>query len=96
MRIYEEEIYCPSDMTEKPGGLQIKGFGVKPRRSFSLHTALHQSVEETADSDSELGGLLIRSPTPESPLTPWAAMISVEATNESAEDMEFVVDRLKG
>ena len=85
MRIYEEEIYCPSDMTEKPGGLQIKGFSVKPRRSCSLQTALHQSVVETADSDSELGGLLrespepctppIRSPTPESPLTPGAARI---------------------
>jgi len=46
-------IYCPPDMTEKPGGLQIKRSDIRPGRSCSLQTALHQPVVEAADSDSE-------------------------------------------
>ena len=36
----------------------------------------------------------VRSPTPESPLNPGAARISLEATNESEENMEAIVDIL--
>ena len=87
-------------MTEKPEGLQIKGFCVRPGRRCSLQTALHQSVVETADPDAELEELLrnttepctppVSSPTLRSPLTPGAARISVEAANGSEENMEAV------
>ena len=40
MRIYEDGIYRPSDITEKPGGLQIKRFGVRPRRGAALYRQL--------------------------------------------------------
>jgi len=46
MRINEERIYCPPAMIEKPGGLQIKGSGIRDGRSCSLHTALHYTVVE--------------------------------------------------
>ena len=43
-------------MIEKPGGLQIKGSGIRNGRSFSLQTALHHPIVEAAEpEDSEYG-----------------------------------------
>ena len=67
MRIYEDRIYRPPDMTEKPGGLQIKGSGIRLGRSCTLQTALHQQVVEAADSDSKLEELLRDTPEPGTP-----------------------------
>ena len=56
MRIYEDGIYRPPDMIEKPGGLQIKGSGIRDRRSCTSQTALHHAVVEAAEpDDSEYG-----------------------------------------
>lgn len=70
-----------------------------------MQTAFHHSVVKAADSDSKLEELLRDTPEPgtplvpppdlESPLTPGAARITLEAANESAEDMEAVVDQLQ-
>ena len=38
-------------MSEKPGGLQIKGSGIRDGRSCSLQTALHPPVVEAAEPD---------------------------------------------
>ena len=51
MRIYLDGIYSPPDMNEKPGGLQIKGSGIRDGRSCSLQTALHPPVVEAAEPD---------------------------------------------
>ena len=50
---YEDAIYRPPGMTEKPGSLQIKGFGFRPGRSCSLQTDLQHLVAETTDLESE-------------------------------------------
>jgi len=36
MRIYEDGIYRPPDMIEKPGGLHVKGSSIRDVRSCSL------------------------------------------------------------
>ena len=54
MRIYEDGIYRPPDITEKPGGLQIKRFGVRPGRRCSLQTALNGSVVVAAEEQDDL------------------------------------------
>ena len=84
MRIYEDGIYRPPDMTEKPRGVQIKEFGVRPGRRCSLQNRVLLQCTPP-----------VPSPTPESPLSPGAARILVEAANESEENMEAVVDRFK-
>ena len=84
MRIYEDGIYRPPDMTEKPRGVQIKEFGVRPGRRCSLQNRVLLLCTPP-----------VPSPTPESPLSPGAARILVEAANESEENMEAVVDRFK-
>ena len=60
---------------------------------------------EALDSDSELEELLrdipepgtppVQSPTPEYPFTPGAARITEEASYETSEDIEDVVDELQ-
>ena len=57
--------------------------------------------QKTPDSDPEIEDLLrgtpelqVRSPTPDRPLTPGAARITVEAANEPAVNMKAVVERL--
>ena len=67
MRIYEDEIYYPPDMTEKPGSLLITGSNVRPGENCSLHTAPQEPVVETSDSDSELEELLRDTPEPGTP-----------------------------
>ena len=84
MRIYEDGIYRPPDMTEKPRGVQIKEFGVRPGRRCSLQNRVLLQCTPP-----------VPSPTPESPLSPGAARILVEAANESEENMEAVVDRFR-
>ena len=96
MRIYEDKIYGPPDMTEKPGGLYIEGYIIRDGQSCSLQAAPHHPVME-AYSDLELEGLLRDTPEPrytpvptldlEFPLPPGAAMISTKAVNVSAGDM---------
>ena len=49
MRIYEDGIYRPPDMIEKPEGQQIRGFGIRDGRSCSLQTALHHLVVKAAE-----------------------------------------------
>ena len=51
MRIYEDGIYRPPDMIEKPRGLQIKRSSIRDGRSCLLQTALHYPVVEAADSE---------------------------------------------
>jgi len=60
MRIYEDRIFCPPDMTEKPGGLQIKRFGVRPERHCSFQTAIHRSVVEAAKEQDDLEAELLQ------------------------------------
>ena len=79
MRIYEDKIYGPPDMSKKPGGLHIEGHIIRDGRSCSLQAAAHHPVME-AYSDLELEGLLRDTPEPrytpvptpdlEFPLTP--------------------------
>ena len=101
MRIYEDGIYLPPDMIEKPGGLQIKRLG----RSCSVQTAHDQLVVGKTDPDSLLEELLrdspepdtppVRSPTTESPLTPRAARVNPGAVEEPAISLDAVVDQLQ-
>ena len=51
MRIYEDGIYHPPDMIEKPGGLQIKGSCIRDGRSCSLQAALYHPAVEAAYRD---------------------------------------------
>ena len=45
-------IYHPPDMIEKPGGLQIKGSGIRDGRSCSLQAALNHPALEAAYRDA--------------------------------------------
>ena len=78
---------------------------MKPGESCSLQTASRQSVTAASDLDSELEELLrdtpepstptVQSPTPGPPLTPGAARITQEASQETTGDLEAVVDELQ-
>ena len=105
MRINADGIYCSLDMIEKSGDLWITSSSMKPGESCSLHTAPQQPVAAASESYSELEELLrdtpepstppVQSPTPEYPLTPGAARITEEASYETTEDIEDVVDELQ-
>ena len=91
-------------MNEKPGGLHIKGLSTRDGGSCFLQVAPHHPVMEVY-SDLELEELLrdapepgtppVPSPDPETPLTPGASGIPIEAVNGSAEYMEAYVDQLQ-
>jgi len=65
MRIYEDGIYHPPDMIEKPGGLQIKGSGIRDGRSCSLQAALHHPAVEAAYGDAAHCGTTLHRPVVE-------------------------------
>ena len=54
MRISEDGIYRPPDMTEKSEGLHLKIFGYRLWRRSSLQTALHGSVVEASEEQEIL------------------------------------------
>ena len=66
-RFYEDEIYHPPDMIEKPVDLWIARFNMRPGENCSLQTSSQKPVVETSDSDSELKELLRDTPEPGTP-----------------------------
>ena len=103
-RIYENGIYRPPDMVEKPRGLWFTRSYRRPRESCSLQTAPQPPAVETSDLDAglelhrdttERDTPPVQSTTPEYPLTPGAARTTGETFYEPAGYMEDLVDKLQ-
>ena len=95
--IYEDGIYFPPDMIEKPGGLWITGSSTRPGESCSLQTSPRQPVVEASDSDLKLEELLrdtLEPGTPpnQSPSSSYETMEDIQAV--AVDELQALVEEL--